>query len=191
MTERLDDAEVFGRLLDGDVTSFREFFRRRSPEVLAICQRVLGNRQDAEDVTSEVFFELWSRRDRYDSSRGGPRSYLLLLAKSRAIDLYRSKSKTKMRMDRLKEEATEVGIGPSHQDSPERAASMTEFQRFATDAISELDPTQKTAMELAFYEGLSHAQIAARLDSPLGTVKSNIRRGLKKLQHRLKDWGTS
>lgn len=185
MTSRPDDAEFQERLLQGDIETFRTFFRQRSPEVIALCQNILGSVQDAEDVTAEVFFEMWSRRDRFDASRGSLRTYVLLLARSRAIDLYRSKAKVRDRVG-VQTEVTEAVA--NYERSPHRDASMQEFQVLASGALAEIDQQERTAIELAFFEGLSHSQIASRLDSPLGTVKSHIRRGLAKLRQKLQKW---
>ena len=185
MTKRPDDAEFCEELLQGNVEAFRQFFRKRSPEVVALCTRILGNPQDAEDVTADVFFEVWSKRDRFDATRGSLRTYVLMLARSRAIDLYRSKAKERSRTEPTYQQTTVVD---GANDTAERGIAMQELQHFASEAIGSLADQERNAIELSFYEGLSHSQIAARLDSPLGTVKSHIRRGLSKLRQKLSEW---
>lgn len=188
MTARLDDAEFFQELLDGNVTAFRQFFRENGPEVVALCQKILRSVQDAEDVAAEVFLEFWKHRGRYDPARGSLRTYILLLARSRAIDLYRRKAKQQSRFgtaevaDAAEEEAVRKNE-PPHQEVVRR-----EFQVSARNALDELSLTERTAIELAFYQGMSHAQIASQLDVPLGTTKSHIRRGLLKLKQKLSQW---
>lgn len=181
-----DDAQVFDRVLQGSVEAFRLFYQRHSPEVLAICNRILGNREDAEDVMSEVFFELWIHRAGYDALRGTPRAYLLLLARSRAIDLYRSKATSHASITISRETATDDT--PQAGRSPVDQASLVEVRSVAEQALDELDNAQRQTLELAFYHGLSHTQIASRLNCPLGTVKSYIRRGLTRLRHRLRNY---
>ena len=185
MTKRPDDAEFGEQLRRGSVEAFRQFFRKRSPEVIALCTRILGNAQDAEDVTADVFFEVWSKRDRFDASRGSLRTYVLMLARSRAIDLYRTKSKERSRSETVND-YTSTAVGDNL--VAERSAAMNEFQHFAKAAIDSLGDQERVAIELSFYQGLSHAQIATQLDSPLGTVKSHIRRGLLKLREKLGAW---
>ena len=180
-----DDYQLVTEIQRGNLEAFREFFRRRAPEAQAVCFRVLGDRQEAEDVVSEVFFELWSRRDRYDGSRGSPRSYLLMLARSRSIDRYRSQARSALRPHSMAEELTEGDAGLAGNEAPGEKLMRSEEQQQALTALRELEPSQRQTLELAFYEGLSHAQIASRLDMPLGTVKSHIRRGLARLRQKL------
>lgn len=184
MTKRPDDAEFRDGLLSGDAETFRMFFRQRSPEVLALCRNILRNAQDAEDVTADVFFEVWSRRDRFDPERGTLRSYVLMLARSRAIDLYRKNAKLRVPIDSsaVSEEV------PSELASVEYDMTLAEIRRFAMSALDHITEKEKLVLELSFFEGLSHSQIANRVDTPLGTVKSHIRRGLEKLRQRLKRW---
>jgi len=170
--------------LSDDLNAFRGFFRRHAGEALAVCNRILRDWQEAEDVVSDVFLEVWSKRDRYDRSRATPRAYILMIARSRAIDRYRVKNRTR--------QAT-VSIATTDEsekammviDNPYDAVETDEAQRLASHALAELEPPQRTTLEMSFYEGLSHAQIASKLDLPLGTVKSHIRRGLEKLRHML------
>ncbi len=184
-----DDAEFLEKILEGDVDTFRLFFRERSPEVIALCKRILGSSQDAEDITADVFLEVWTRRERFDRNRGSLRTYVLLLARSRAIDLYRVKAKERLRVEPADRASIEsASRGHAVDESPHADVSFKELQQNAQNALAEIGEHERTAIELAFYGGLSHAQIATKLDSPLGTVKSNIRRGLAKLKQKLKQW---
>lgn len=166
--------------MSGVETDFSEFFRRHAPEVLSVCFRVLGNRQDAEDVASEAFCEMWSKRERCDETRGSARTYLMLIARSRAIDRYRANAR------KSAAHAPRAAVSPElltqASASPLDQLSQQELSQRATVAIHELEVSQRQMLELAFFEGLSHSQIATRLDQPLGTVKSQIRRALLKLR---------
>ncbi len=182
-----DDADLFADITEGDVDAFRLFFRRHAPEALALAFRILGNRQDAEDVVSEVFLEMWRKRGRYDSLRGTPRAYLLMLVRSRAIDLYRAQVRSRPTSTLLEAETLpEQQVDWGHNAPSERLA-QAEFEDLAVLALAELDGTQRKTLELTFFEGLSHSQIASHLELPLGTVKSHIRRGLAKLRAALDD----
>ncbi len=177
---RQDDLELVEQILDGNREAFGHFFRRHAADVLAVCQRILGNAQDAEDVSSEVFFELWSKKTRYDQSRSTPRSYLLLLARSRSIDRYRVNRRTKSVI--VAGKGSMESELASERDDSAQLATDSELHGIAKQAMRELQPGQRDTLELVFYEDLSHAEIADRLDIPLGTVKSHIRRGMLKLR---------
>ena len=181
-----DDSELLVAVRRGDRLAFRALYDRLAPELLALCERILHHRADAEDAVADVFWEVWQRRDRYDAARGGARPYLMTLARSRAIDRLRSQA---ARPEARGESATHI---PEDQEltayvpSPEESAAHAELRSRVAAAFAQLDARQREAMELAYYEGLSHQQIAERLDAPLGTVKTHIRKGLGKLRFALK-----
>ena len=157
------------------------FFHLFAPEVLALCKRVLQRHEDAEDVTSEVFWEMWRRRKDYDSRRSSPRTYLIMLARSRAIDRLRSTTRSPVSVECASETH-------AHTDTPLKAAASAELRRAATQAVNLLTDDQRDALSLAFFHGLSHKEIAAYLDRPLGTVKSHIRKGLQSLRYALQEF---
>ncbi len=181
----LDDTELAAQLTKGNAEAFRHLFRRYSPQVVALCQRILGNRQDAEDVASEVFFEMWEKRERYDASRSTLRGYLMLLARSRSIDRHRSRKRADPSVASYVPDEAEMA--DTSDCDPMEIATSSELQQLAVIALHELAPLQRVTLDLAFFEGLSHAQIASRLDLPLGTVKSHIRRGLARLRKAFTD----
>ena len=182
-----DDSELLAAVRCGDRRAFRALYDRISPELLALCERILHHRADAEDAVADVFWEVWQRRDRYDAARGGARPYLMTLARSRAIDRLRSQAaRPEARADgsrRIPEQEELTAFVAS----PEESAAYAELKIRVAQALAELTDQQREAMELAFYEGLSHQQIADRLTSPLGTVKTHIRKGLIKLRYALKN----
>ena len=170
----------------GDRPAFKTLYDRFGGELLALCERIVHNRADAEDVVAEVFWEVWRRRERYDPGRGEARPYLTTLTRSRAIDRLRSQAaRPESKNESRREMAADLSLAASDR-SPEEAVLVGELHARVADALAGLDPRQRQAMELAYYEGLSHQQIANRLDSPLGTVKTHIRKGLAKLRVAMK-----
>ncbi len=180
-----DGSELLAAVRLGDRMAFRALYDRFGAELLALCERILRHRADAEDAVAEVFWEVWKRRDRYDAMRGPARPYLMTLARSRAIDRLRSHAaRPEVRAD-SGWRVTEHDSLPAAAPAPDESASQGETRVRVVAAIAQLDVRQREAMELAYYEGLSHQQIAERLGAPLGTVKTHIRRGLKKLRYAL------
>lgn len=180
-----DGSELLAAVRLDDRGAFRELYDRFSPELLALCERILHQRAEAEDAVADVFWEVWHRRDRYDAKRGPARPYLVTLARSRAIDrLRRLASRPESGGDAPRRSTKEEHL-PTAAPSPDETAVHNETRADIIAAIAALDDRQREAMELAYYEGLSHQQIAARLGSPLGTVKTHIRKGLLKLRHAL------
>jgi RNA polymerase sigma-70 factor (ECF subfamily) len=143
--------------------------------------RILQNRADAEDVVQEVFQQVWTQAGRYDTGRGAVAAWMLTMARSRAIDRLRSRnSRPESPSDaRIVEEVPDAA---ARQDFQLLSAEQVESLQ---GALNQLPAAQRTALELAYYEGLTHAEIAERLSEPLGTVKTRIRQAVIKLRESL------
>lgn len=180
-----DGSELLAAVRLGDRAAFRALYDRFGAELLALCERILHHRAEAEDAVADIFWEVWKRRDRYDVARGPARPYLMTLARSRAIDRLRSQAaRPESRTDasrRLADQEELTAAAPA----PDELAAHGETRIRIIAALAQLNDRQREAMELSYYEGLSHQQIADRLGAPLGTVKTHIRKGLKKLRYAL------
>ncbi|MCA9149654.1 MAG: sigma-70 family RNA polymerase sigma factor [Planctomycetales bacterium] len=176
------DQEILQRVLGGDVDAFRQLFRRLEADVYQLCARILNDTNDAEDVTSEVFFEFWERRDRFDPQRSSIRTYLLLLTRSRAIDRLRSLVNNRKPQPASDEQLENQMLSTANFASPGDSLVQAETQHLAAEKLKSLEPQQRAVLELTFYRGLSHTQIAEQLAMPLGTVKSHLRRGVAQLR---------
>ena len=177
-----DDARLMGAIRRGDSSALEGLYDRYARLVFALCVRMLRDAMEAEEVLQEVFWELWRRADRYDAARGAPRAYLLKLARSRALD--------RLRRHRRREELTlraglELGWlpNPGTGDCAAEGDAIAGEQRVAIGrALRTLPAEQRRAVMLSFFDGMSHREIAAALDAPLGTVKTRIRKGLLRLR---------
>ena len=173
------DFGLLERIAAGETAALEEFYDRYGGLVYAVCLRILRDGGDAEEVLQEVFFEVWRRGDRYDPSRSNPRVYLVHLARSRALD--------RLRRSRRREEIGRRGLAiPGPEDEPgappDVAAIAAQERRRMRLALRALPENQRKAVLLSFFDGLSHSEIARELDSPLGTVKTRIRKGLVRLR---------
>lgn len=183
-----DDVGLMQQIAAGDAEAFRRFYRKYSTVTFSLCLRVLRDRPDAEDVLADVFLELWRKSERYDPSKGSPYTYLMVLTRSRALDALRRRQ----RLPRQGHGGQEDGSGtiestPGGDAEADVQAATKEAQRRVRHLLATLPTVQRQALELAYYEGLSHRQIAERLELPLGTAKSHIRGAMAKLRGRLKD----
>jgi RNA polymerase sigma-70 factor, ECF subfamily len=178
---RQADQASLARIARGDQTAFAELYDRHARLVYSLALRILQDGADAEDIVQEVFAQVWAQAGRYDASRGAVAAWMLTLTRSRAID--------KLRAKRARPEAaTEANAAESVIDSAAAhdlellsAEQVTRLQ----GALKELPDAQRTALELAYYEGLTHVEVAARLSEPLGTVKTRIRQAVMKLREAL------
>lgn len=168
----------------GSVSAFEEFYDRYAPTVYALLLRILANTDDAQEVLQETFVKAWTSAKMFDSVRGSEIAWLISIARSRGIDRLRSR---KIRNTREDEAGREVSIRSSFVDHTTGAdrAIQSEEQRAVRSALAELPEPQRVALELAYFEGLSQTEIAARLDEPLGTIKTRMQLGMKKLRERL------
>jgi RNA polymerase sigma-70 factor, ECF subfamily len=175
------DATLMQQLLRRDVSAFEELYERHSRIVYSLVLRILRQGSTAEEVVQDIFLQLWRNSALYDVSRPFV-PWLLTLARNRALDHLRLKSERQRR----REEQTE--------EFPQIASAVPEYERALDEGrraervralIGSLPAAQKKAIELAYFEGLSHSEIAAALHEPLGTVKSWIRSGLMRLKEGL------
>jgi RNA polymerase sigma-70 factor (ECF subfamily) len=174
-----EDAAIVARAAAGDAGAVAALYDRHGRAVYSLALRVLGDQGEAEDVAQEVFAQAWRQADRYDPRRGQPVAWLLNMARSRAID--------RLRRRRAQPSAdTEATSEPVDRSPGAEALAITREQvRALREALAGLPVLQRTAIELAYYEGLSQQEIAARLEQPLGTVKTRVRLGLMKLRDAL------
>lgn len=163
-----------------DHTTFRRVFAEHERSVYATAFRVLGNSAQAQDVVQDVFLRLWRRPRAFDESRGELGSYLRLMARSRALDLWREAQAAGRATDRMK---VVVGDLESPVDSrPGDATERAEARTAVRDALRGLPDNQREALVLAYWGGLTADEIARHAHVPLGTAKSRIRLGLAKLR---------
>jgi RNA polymerase sigma-70 factor (ECF subfamily) len=180
------DHALMERIAEGDAAAFAALYDRYAGLVFALCLRVLGNRPEAEEVLGDVFWELWQRPERYDPARGSPLAYLTLLARSRATDHLRSSRRRGQILEQAHPEGLRTLLHRGSEPEDPLAESLTaETRTLLVEALKRLEPRQRQAIELSFYEALSHGEIADRLGEPLGTVKSRIRQGLIRLRESL------
>lgn len=171
-----DDAALMGAIAGGDRQALARLYDRHAGTLLAVGIRMLGSRREAEDVLHDVFLELWRRSADYDAARGTVRTWIAMRMRSRSLD--RLKSAAFSRTAPI----DEVGErGPTSDDDPAMAADRTRVRR----ALAGLPPEQRAVLELAYFEGLSSQEMAARLAIPMGTVKSRVAAGLAKLRAEL------
>ena len=175
-----DWARLLQRIGSGDRDAIAELYDATSGLVFGLALRILGDRALAEDVVVEVYAQVWKRAGAYDAQRGAAVSWLLTLTRSRAIDTLRGRNR---------EQATEPLAAAedvaSTDPDPEASTAAAERGRLVRAALASLTGDQREPIELAYFSGLSHSQIAARLDEPLGTVKTCIRAGMMRLRELL------
>jgi RNA polymerase sigma-70 factor, ECF subfamily len=175
-----EDLQLMSRVAARDGAAFTRLFELHAPVALGLVHRILGARAEAEEVLQEVFLQVWMRADRYDAARSTPRAWIFMLARSRALDRLRRREAARRREDVAGGEAGEAvpPLGTERLEDLER-------RRRVDSALGLLSLDQRRCIELAFFEGLTHTQIAERLEAPLGTVKSRILLGMNKLRQAL------
>jgi RNA polymerase sigma-70 factor (ECF subfamily) len=156
-----------------------DFYDRYSGIVMAVVLRILGSRAEAEELLQEVFIELWRRAPDYDTGRGAVTTWVVTIARSRALDALRAR-KRRGGDKHVPVEDTPMPA-PAHQRPDEKAALSQRGEAVRT-ALGSLSEVQRTALELSYFSGLSHREIAEHLQIPVGTVKSRIIAAMKILR---------
>lgn len=183
------DAELVTRVAQGDEGALGQLYDRFGAVLYAVALRVVGQRADAEEIVMEAFAQAWREAGRFDTGRGSVAAWLTVMARSRALDRVRSQSRRERITDTAAREepasapAMSAGFPP-----PEASLLDAERGRAVGAALAALSPPQRQAIELAYYEGLSQSEIAARLGEPLGTIKTRVRLGMQKLREALRPY---
>lgn len=169
----------------GNARSFEQLYDRYSAIVYALLLRMLGGAEDAQEVLQETFIQIWNRAHMFDQSRGTEAAWLLSIARSRGIDRIRSR---KTRSQREADAGREISIRSESVDREQgvQLAILAEEQGLVREALKELPEAQRKALELAYFDGMSQSEIAEALSEPLGTVKTRMQLGMKKLREKLK-----
>jgi RNA polymerase sigma-70 factor (ECF subfamily) len=183
VAEADQDARLIERIRGGERAAFVAFYDRFSPLLISVAARVLGERKEAEDVLQEVMLVIWNKSGDYDPQLGTLCSWAVAVTRNKALDRLRARA----RRVRLVEQAAAMAedTGSSYYLSANEVLHGRERAELLRAAMQSLPADQRTAIELAFFTGLSQSDIAARLQQPLGTIKARIRRGMLRLRETL------
>jgi len=175
-----DEIALLARVAKGDRKGFEEFYDRFAKLLFLIAYRILRDRESAEDVLQESFLKIWEDASSYDPVRGKPLAWAALITRNKAIDRQRAA----LRRERLRDQAQNQPAqpNPSHIRNSFEIMATGEAGRLVREAMQSLPHDQRQAIELGFFECLTHNEIAQRLKEPVGTIKSRIRRGMIRLR---------
>ena len=169
---------LIAAIAEGDRDAFGRFYDLTAPMAFGLIRRVLRDPEAAAEVLQEVFWQVWQDAPRYDPTRGTPEAWLVMRAKTRAIDRLRSIR----RRDRTFVAPVDESVAQRREDPAPNPAVVAEDRGLIQTALAQLPEPQRRVIELAFFEGLTHSEIATRLGEPLGTVKTRARLGLDRLR---------
>ncbi|CAN5471935.1 sigma-70 family RNA polymerase sigma factor [soil metagenome] len=175
------DAELVRRMSEGDESAFATFYDRFAPGLFSMIYAILRDQKESEDVLQEAFVQMWKRTASYDSARSSLFTWAVMISRHKAIDRLRSRQ----RQTRLSEAvATEIQVtlATAPAERADNALARSDERDRVRAALAQLGDAQREAIDLAFFGGLTQAQISERLGAPLGTIKARIRRGLLALR---------
>jgi RNA polymerase sigma-70 factor (ECF subfamily) len=176
-----DAAALIARIAQGDGDAFSRFYDAFAGAAFGLIRRVLRDPGVSEEVLQEVFWQIWREAAQYDPRRGTPEAWLLMRAKTRAIDKLRS---IRRRERTFVTPVNEALARPA--EALQDTGAGAEDRSVLEPALAQLPPAQRRVIELAFFEGLTQSEIAARLGEPLGTVKTRARLALERMRSVLK-----
>ncbi len=182
-SDAMTDGALMRQVADRQPAALDALYDRHAPTLLALGRRILGSLPDAEEVLQEVFLHVWNHSGRYDPGRSSVSTWLVLIARSRAIDRLR----TRKVVERTHESSAQAN--PVEHASPEGVETVFIHERRerVRSELAKLPDEQRQVLEMAFYQGLSQSEIAARAELPLGTVKTRTLLAMKKLRSALRD----
>ena len=172
--------ELLGRVAHGDQSAFGELYDQIAPRVLGLVKRLLVDHAQSEEVTQEIFLEVWQSASRYEPTRGGASTWILTMAHRRAVDRIRSSQAGRDRDAKIG--IRDLAVAYDH--VAETVEVRIEHER-VEKAMTRLTQLQRQAVSLAYYGGFSHSEVADMLHIPLGTVKTRLRDGLIRLRDEL------
>ena len=183
------DADLVERMQSGDERALASFYDRWFPVVYGVVSRMLSSADDVEDVVEESFWQVWRQAGRFSGARGSVQTWVLTIARSRALD--RLRATRRLREEPIGAEHVDgfepstVDAGAGEVDDPSLGVELRERRRFVRAALAALPIEQREALELGYFGGLSQTEIAERTGQPLGTIKTRVRLAMQKLRERL------
>lgn len=173
--------QLLTRVASGEQSALNRLYEESSRMVYSVVLKIVTNPADAEEVTLDVYAQIWRKAGDYQPQRAAPATWLVILARSRALDRLRS-----ARRHTQKEGPLDEAPEPADESADaEHSAWLGEQRERVLQALTRLPEDQRKALELAYYEGLSHGDISSKLDLPVGTIKTRIRLGMAKLRQTL------
>lgn len=169
----------------GDQTAFTRFYDQTHRQVYGLLFRILKTAALAEEVLLDVYLQVWRQAGAYEAARGSVLAWLLTIARSRALDRWRASAAQRQESDDL--EVVSVTVAATGV-SPEESSLLSERSRLVRQALAQLSPEQRLLIETAYFEGLSHQELAEQFALPLGTVKTRIRSGMLVLRKHLNEF---
>jgi len=172
--------DLLARVASGDKDAFGELYDRSAPRVLGLVRRLLRDSAQSEEVTQEIFLEVWQNAKRYDSSKGSAITWILTMSHRRAVDRIRSSQSSRVR-------DTKIGLRDveTEYDSVSESVEIRVEHERVGQALLRLTELQRQAVTLAYYGGYSHSEVAELLEVPIGTVKTRLRDGMIRLRDEL------
>ena len=185
MNTSVEPSSLLPSIALGDLAAFEQLYDRHSSTLYALLLRILANPDDAQEVLQETFVKAWTNAKMFDAMRGSDVAWLISIARSRGIDRLRSR---RIRGDREDEAGREISsnFGFVEKRTGADDAIQSEERSAVRGALAELPEAQRVALALAYFEGLSQSEIAEKLGEPLGTIKTRMQLGMKKLRESLK-----
>ncbi len=183
------DRDLIQRVVEGDEGAIGVLYDRFGPMMYAVAYRIVGQRADAEEAVMEAFAQVWREAPRFEAGRGSAAAWLTMIARSRALDLVRARDRReRITASAAREKPEAAPAMGAWRSDPSEAVEQSERRHRVEEALRNLNPAQRVAIELAYYEGLSQSEIAERLNEPLGTVKTRVRLGMQKLRDALSSY---
>jgi RNA polymerase sigma-70 factor (ECF subfamily) len=179
-----EELDLIRRLANGDEGALAHLYDRFSRPIYSMVLKMLGNERDAEEIVQDVFISLWKNAQTFDSAISSPFTWLAAVARNKTIDRIRSSQRRIPPPPAAEPDSAHEPAAATASPAEESAAN--DRARVIAEWIGELPQNQREAIELAFFEGLTHPEIAERLRETIGTVKSRIRLGMDKLRGRMK-----
>lgn len=182
------DHELLARIAEKDTSAFDTFYARHSAQVFGLLVRILGNRAEAEDVLQEAFWQVWQQAHRYDQTRGCPAVWIAVVARTRGLDRLRQRRRASASTaSTVTTNGTDYTFTLCSSTDPTLPVERDETAQRLRRALDQVPSEQRQLIHLAFYDGLTHQQLAEHLELPLGTVKTRIRLGMQRLRILLGD----
>lgn len=174
---------LLGRIASGDRQAVAEFYDQIAGPLFSIATRILGDAHEAEEVVQDVFVQIWEKAATFDAALGSPFTWAMRITRNRSIDRLRSRQRRGKLAEQFQENFEIITDGQTA-----TAALDEEAVGYIHATVSSLPADQKRVIEMAFFGGLTHVEIAAALGEPLGTIKARIRRGMMKLRESLQGY---